>query len=239
MLEAGCEPGRRAQRGRPDGAAAPATAATNALRACAGSLRPGAASTPLATSTAHGLRRGDRVADVRRRQPAARGSAAAVERRARDQLPVERLPGAAAQVRGVRRRAGGSRCGSARAPGGRPASATRTALITRQPVRRATSRAVGRALVAVQLQHASGRPRRPSRATSSSVALTKTPHDLGARAAGRGDLDGVLLGGSGAARARRKIIPTAHAPRLDGQLGVGAGGDAADLDAGRGPRPTS
>ena len=94
------------------------------------------------------------------------------------QVPVEGLAGAAAQaLRGRARRAGGSRCGSARASRRSPGSRTCTALITRRPSG-ARLGAVRRPLVAVQLEHASGRRASAAATTSSSGALTNTPHEL-------------------------------------------------------------
>ena len=81
---------RVAEVGRASSTAAAARAASMNRRSLPGSLRPGAASTPLDTSTPHGRTSADRLADVLGREPAGEQDALAA-RRALGQPPVEDL----------------------------------------------------------------------------------------------------------------------------------------------------
>ena len=129
-----------------------------------------------------------------------------------------------------RRRAGAGRCGSARARAGRRPTATRIALMTRQPVRRRHLGAVGGALVAVQLQV--GEPERVGEPRDLVERLVDEDADeLGAPAQRAGDPGGHgRVGGAG--RARPQDEAERPGPELDGQLGVLGARDAADLDPG-------
>ena len=194
-----------------------------------GSLTPGAASTPEATSTAYGRDRGDPLGDVLRRSGRRRGSAGTLRAMARGERPVPGLARAAAQParRGVEQVEVRVEALEVLEVG--RAGASRTALITFAPVRRPAS-----------AQNAG--PSSPCSwtwvrwsasaacATSSSVALTNTPTSSTRRrsAAAMPAADG------GVGRARRaRPEDEAERPRaeLDGELGVLEAGDAADLDA--------
>ena len=146
MLERGARPCWRSRRltdrRRLGCACACATAAKNA-RSRSGSLCPGAASVPLAVSTAYGCTTAIASAtfsgaeaaaeDQRHASSAARSRAPSrTSRPCRRACPAWRPPSRA-------RRAGGSRRGSARGRARRREPDTCAALITRAPVRRATS----------------------------------------------------------------------------------------------------
>ena len=139
-------------------------------RELSGSLTPGARSTPLATSTAHGRRAAIASATLSGVSPPDRISGGPRRPRAISQANVSPVPPGTPPLASSRWKSvwnGAQRLTSAR-------SRTRTALIT---LRRSAARlaAERRALVAVELHHREARARRPSRATRRALALTNTP----------------------------------------------------------------
>ena len=168
-------------------------------------------------------------ADVLRRQAAAEDQRDA-RAAAREQLPVQRLARAAAQVLVVRCRAGGSRCGTARRACRSAPPPTRAALMICAPVRRRTSS-----------QYAG--PSSPCSCTIVSPSASTCAVDLVERRVDEhaADLDLAAqrardqLGLVQLARARRsgpEDQPDRPGADLDGALGVVEAGDAADLHAG-------
>ena len=121
-----------------DSRARPPAAISRKRRTFSGSLTPGARSVPEALSTAHGLRGGDRLGDVVGRRARRTGSAAPSSggRPAGSQSQVRPLPPRMAPAAASSRWKSVRKASSARMS---PAVATCAALMTLQPVRRATS----------------------------------------------------------------------------------------------------
>ena len=218
-------------RRRPDGRRPPRPRGRRP-RACAGSLRPGAASVPLAVSTANGRAATIASPTLSGVRPPDRISGGVAPWRRRE-LPVEGLPGAAGTVRrvgveqvvvGVEGAEGAHLRGVAHARGLDHAGAGAASRLA----------AVGRALVAVQLEQREPAAVGGLAATSSRVALTNTPATSTRRCSSAPISSAVRQ------RARARAAgpeDQAERPRAEvrARRGVGERGDSADLDPRHGP----
>ena len=194
-------------------------------------MTPGRASTPLATSTANGCAPRSPRRRSRASRPPESTSGGRRDARAASSQSNARRCRRSCPARG--RRAGGSRCWKARQRRARGARrSTRTAFITFSPVRRRASCAVGRALVAVQLQHRERHAVEQRRSTSSSGAFTNTPDHLDPAPQRGRDRRRVARARSGAGCPDGRSCRSPRR-RLDRQRGVLEARDAANLHLGR------
>ena len=194
----------------------------------AGSLIPGADSTPEATSTPTAARR--RCPRRRSRASARRTGSAAPASGAGPPAPSPTCGRCRRRPCRRPRRAGGSRCGSARRRGCRRPSRRRSALMTRAPVRSATAVQNDGPSSPCSCTCVSPTPS-ASWTTSSSVGLTNTPTGSTRRRSARA-IPAAIAGSQRRLEPGQKLKPIAHAPSVGRQLGVLVTGDAADLHVG-------
>ena len=149
--------------------------------------------------------------DVLRASGRRRGSRGDRAPPARRRAPSPRPPPCPRAARARPCRAGGSRCGSARGPAGRRRRATRTALITFAPVRRAAS-AQNAGPSSPCSWRCESRSSSAARATSLERRVDEHADQLDAAAQGRGDAGGDVPGRPRAASCGQRMKPSAQAP---------------------------